>query len=120
MPKLRITQDTITNQLQCPPPKQRIELCDTELPGLYIEVRATSPGEGTYYVRYKDPTGKTCHQKIGRTTDLSLAEARKKAKQLKAEIQLGADPRGEIRAQKAVITVDEFFRDHYFPFITPR
>ena len=43
--------------------KNRIEYCDTELPGLYIETRATSEGQGTWYLRYKDANGKTCHQK---------------------------------------------------------
>src|SRR5689334_10399770 len=103
MTTLKLTQDIIAQGLRCPPPHRRIELCDTELPGLYIEVRATSPGEGTYYLRYKDTAGKTCHQKIGRTTNTNLVEARKKARTLRAEIQLGADPRGNAKAAKAVI-----------------
>ena len=41
MPILKLTQDTLTHHLTCPAPKSRIELCDTELPGLYIEVRLT-------------------------------------------------------------------------------
>ena len=120
MPIVKITQDFIAQSLQCPAGKTRIELCDIDLPGLYIEVRATSQGRGTYYLRYKDAAGKTCHQKIGRTTDMSLAEARRGAKTLKAEIQLGADPRGDVKAQRAVITVDAFFTDHYFPYVKPR
>lgn len=120
MPIKKLTSDVISNELHCPPGKLRIELCDTELPGLYIEVRSTSPGQGTYYLRYKDASGKTCHQKIGRTSDTTLTEGRKKARTLKAEIQLGADPRGEVKAQKAVITVDTFFTEHYFPYVKPR
>jgi hypothetical protein len=76
---VKLTQHIITNDLHCPDGKTRVELCDRELPGLYVEVRATNPGQGTYYLRYKDDTGKTCHQKVGRTTDIDLAEARKKA-----------------------------------------
>uniref|UniRef100_UPI003567720C Arm DNA-binding domain-containing protein n=1 Tax=Pontiella sp. TaxID=2837462 RepID=UPI003567720C len=79
------TADFIANQLQCSPGKGRVEYCDTDLPGLYIEVRATSPGEGTYYLRYKNDGGKTCHTKIGRSIDKTLLEARKQARQLKAE-----------------------------------
>lgn len=120
MPSIKLTSDVISNDLICPIGKLRIELCDTETPGFYIEVRSKSPGQGTYYLRYKDAKGKTCHQKIAKTTDMPLAEARKKAKTLKAEIQLGADPRGEVKAQKAVITVDTFFTDHYFPHVKPR
>ncbi len=109
MPIIKLTQQFITHDLQCPAGKTRIEFCDADMPGLYIEVRSTSPGQGTFYLRYKDSTGKTCHQKIGRSNEISLVDARKDAKILKAEIALGADPRGEEKARKAVLTYSEFF-----------
>jgi hypothetical protein len=102
------------------PERSRIELCDKDLPGLYVEVRVSNQGQGTYYLRYKDSTGKTSHQKIGRTTDMDLADARKKARHLKAEIALGANPSAEAKAQKEVPTLDAFFQQSYLPFITPR
>lgn len=83
-PIIKLNSSFITNNLKCPDEKRRIEYCDKSVPGLYIEVRATSPGEGTYYLRYKDPTGKTCHQKIGRTTEIKLEDARKKAKKVRS------------------------------------
>jgi integrase len=107
------------NHLQCPG-KRRIEYCDQDLPGLYIEVRHLSPGQGTYYLRYKDNNGKTRHQKLGRTTDISLADARKKAKTLKAEIALGSDPSGEEKARKAIPTLTEFMQGHFIPYVTLR
>ena len=103
--------------LVCPAGQRRIELVDTGGTGMYLEVRATSPGQGTYYLRYKDTNGKTCHQKIGRTDDVSLEAARRQAKTLKAEITLGADPRAEEKARKSVITFDEYFREHYLPHV---
>ena len=120
MPIIKLTQHIVNNDLRCPAGKSRIELCDQELPGLYIEVRATSPGQGTYYLRYKDNTGKTCHQKIARTSEMSLADARKKAKTLKAEIALGADPKAKSQASKAVPTYAEFFEQQYLPYVQPR
>ncbi|MGJ0484795.1 MAG: tyrosine-type recombinase/integrase [Methylomicrobium sp.] len=120
MAKFKLTQNFVNNDLQCPEGKARIEYVDADLPGLYIEVRATSPGQGTYYLRYKDATGKTCHQKLGRTTDLSLADAREMAKTQKADIALGADPRGEEKARKVVLTYAEFFEQHYLPYVKPR
>lgn len=120
MPILSLTAQHIAAGLTCPAGKQRIEYCDRELPGLYVEVRATSPGQGTYYLRYKDAAGKTCHQKIGRTSDVGLADARRRARELRAEVQLGADPRGEAKAQKAVPTLAVFFRDSYMPHVKPR
>ncbi len=121
MPVLKLTQLMIAQGLAGPGgDKPRVELCDADCPGLYIEVRATSPGQGTFYLRYKDAAGKTCHQKLGRTADMTLADARKAAKTQKAEIALGADPRGEHKARKAVITYADFFNDHYLPYVTPR
>jgi len=120
MPVIKLTQQIISSELMCSEGKQRIELCDIEVPGLYVLVSAVKPGQGTYFLRYKDTNGKTCHQKIGRTTDVELADARKRAKQLKAEIHLGADPRGQARTQKDVPTLDSFFAEHYEPFAKPR
>ena len=120
MPIVKLNQQSISNHLQCPANKNRIEYCDEELPGLYVEVRFTSPGQGTYYLRYKDNTGKNCHQKIGRTTDINLTEARKQARTLKAEIALGADPRAEEKSRQTVLTFADFFEQHYLPYVRPR
>ena len=62
----------VPDKLVCAAGLRRQELVDIGGTGLYLEVRATSPGQGTYYLRYKDANGKTCHQKIGRTTDMDL------------------------------------------------
>lgn len=120
MPVVKITESFIANELKCPNGKSRIEFCDRDLPGLYLEVRATSPGQGTYYLRYKNESNTTAHQKIGRTSEISLGEARKRARLQKAEILQGSDPRGEEKARKAVITFTEFFEQHYLPFVMSR
>lgn len=116
MPVVKLTDTFITKELKCPDSVARIEYCDADRTGLYVEVRATSPGQGTYYLRYKNALNKTAHQKLGRTTEISLAEARKRAKLQKAAIVQGADPRAEERARKAVITFSDFFDDHYLPY----
>lgn len=120
MPVLKLTTTMLPQVLQCPEAKARIELCDADCPGLYIEVRATSQGQGTYYLRYKDGTGKTCHQRIGVTNEVTLSDARKQAKTLKAEIALGANPKGAEKAKKVMLTYSVFFNDHYLPYVTPR
>jgi integrase len=120
MSLVRLNQQFIGNNLFTHENKSRVEYCDTELPGLYVEVRASNEGHGTYYLRYKDSTGKTCHQKLGKTTDIDLAEARKRTRHLKAEISLGANPRGEVKKGLAVITFDKFFVEHYLPYVKPR
>lgn len=117
--KIKLTQNLITSDLQCPEGKRRIEFCDTEVPGLYVEVRATNQGTGTAYYRYKDIHGKTCHAKIAKLTDLPLSEIKKKARSLRAEVALGADPSGQKKAQKAVLTLDELWLE-YEAFARPR
>ncbi|NQW00887.1 MAG: tyrosine-type recombinase/integrase [Rhodospirillales bacterium] len=112
--------ETIVNQLTCPDGKSRMECCDLSLPGLYVLVRAESDIK-TYYLRYKNSLGKTAHQKIGRTTDIALAAARKKAKALKADILAnGLDPKAVAKADTNALTLDDFWKDHYLPFATPR
>lgn len=120
MPTLTLTAAFLASGLNCPPDQSRIEYCDLDLPGLYVEVRSKSQGQGTFYLRYKDALRKTCHQKVGRTSDIGLAEARKRARELKAEIQLGADPRGDLKARKAVPTFTDFFDDAYTQYAKPR
>ena len=120
MPIVKLTE-AMVHSLTCPPGKTRVEFCDSEMPGLYIDVRASNPGTGVYYFRHKDKNGKTCHQRLGRVCDLDFPEARKMAKTLKADIIVnGADPRAEAKAQKAVLTFSEFFSNHYLPYVKPR
>jgi integrase len=120
MPIVKLTE-AMVHSLTCPPGKTRVEFCDSEMPGLYVDVRASNPGTGVYYFRYKDKNGKTCHQRLGRVCDLDFPEARKLAKTLKADIIVnGADPRAEAKAEKAVLTFNEFFTNHYLPYVKPR
>ncbi len=120
MPKIQLSQQFINKSLTCPSPKSRIEYCDTTFPGLYVEVRSTSLGKGTFYLRYKNCHGKTCHQKLGRTYELTLGEARKRAKTLKAEILLGADPRAEAKRNKDTPLFNIFIHEQYLPYVKTR
>lgn len=120
MPVTHLTTAFLSNGLHCPTGKRRIEYVSDDRSGLYIEVRSTSPGQGTWYLRYKNDAGKTCHAKLGRTTDLELPDARKAARTLKAHIQLGADPSGDAKARKAVPTLNDFFESQYLPYAKPR
>ena len=117
MPARKFNEVLIKSGLICPPGKSRVEYTDVARTGLYIEVRATSSGQGTYYYRYKDSTGKTRHTKIGRTTDISLKEAKTKLKELRARVHLGADPSAEARAQKQSMTWEDFFEKRYLPHV---
>lgn len=122
MPIIKLTPRFIQQELICPTGKPRIEFCDSELPGLYIEVRAASPNQGTYYLRYKNEHGKTAHHKLGKTGELSLADARIQAITAKAELLKGNplktgasvfDP--VVTRKKGPMTFADFFINRYMP-----
>jgi len=112
MPIVNLTQNMLPT-LKCPEGKTRIEYCDRDLAGLLLEVRPN--GASTYHLRYK-ANGQTKYVKLGTGSLITLADARKKAKALKAEIALGADPRGEAKAKRAIPTLTQFFNDTYLPY----
>lgn len=108
--------DAIVKSAKCDNQK-RIELCDTVVKGLLLEVRPS--GSATYSVRYKKD-GQTKYAPIGSSSIVTLAEARKRAKAIRAEIALGADPRGELKKQRQMLTLEEFWTKHYTVYAAPR
>jgi integrase len=115
MAKVKLTQTYVDNLPPVPEGKIKIEWCDTALPGLLLEQRATNSEWASFRLRYKDAAGKTSYISIGRSCDISLQEAREKAKKLKAEIQLGADPAAEKRERKQLPIWNTFFDNWYLP-----
>ena len=47
----------VPNKLLCPEGLRKQELVDVGGTGLYCQVLATSPGRGTYFLRYKNANG---------------------------------------------------------------
>ena len=92
---------------------KRIELVSNDRSGLYIEVRESSKNEGTYYLRYKDGNNKTCHHNLGKTTSISLAEARKKVIEFKADITNRANSKDSLINKKGVMTLDTLWTEYY-------
>jgi len=115
----KLTQEGIS-KLRCPEDKRSVQVCDAQHRGLLLELRR-SDNRPTWYVRYKSrDTGKTRYVRLGHFPDVSLTEAREKAKDVQAEIRLGADPRAADNAKKAVPTFSEFFEEEYLPFAKSR
>ena len=79
-----------------------------------MEVRATRPGQGTYYMRWKR-NGKTCHEKLGRTTDISLEKARARVETLKAEQLLGIDRWADEKAKRSVPLFSDYMINSFLP-----
>ena len=83
---VKLTQKYIDQGGHCPDGRKQVECCDTEVRGFYALYSHVSPKNGTYYLRYKNESGKTTHKKIARTDELSLKDARDNAKLLKLQI----------------------------------
>jgi len=96
------------------------ELVDEGGTGLYLNVSHT--GSKTFYMRYRSSENgnKSTHIKLGRATDITLAQARTKVKKLRAEIALGDDPQAKVKKQRNEMTYRDFMLNDYFPYITPR
>jgi integrase len=120
MPVIKLTQEGIS-KLRCPEGKRSVQVCDSQHRGLLLELRR-DPEHPTWYVRYrsKDQSNRTRYTRLGHFPDLSLADARERAKDVQAEIRLGADPRAEEDAKKAVPTFSEFMIGPYFDHIRTR
>jgi integrase len=115
MPIVKLTTQIVQNDMShYLNGKNRIELCDTLVQNLYLEVRSTNTGSGTFYLRFKGTDGKTRHHRIGTTVDTPLTDARQKATVLKAEIANNPDF-GKKQATKVMPTFGQFFLEHYMP-----
>lgn len=101
---------TVVATVSCPPGKRRLDVYCTHNRGLVLEVRPS--GGRTYYVRATGPDGKLRNPKIGRADQISFEQARKKARQLVAEIALGGDPNAEKKVQRSVITYNDLADRH--------
>ncbi|WP_371376803.1 tyrosine-type recombinase/integrase [Thalassotalea aquiviva] len=111
-----ITPEFIRTGLVCPKDKTRIEFVCGKTPGFFVEVRNKSQGKGTYYLRYKDNSGKTCTVKIGTTAGTKLSVAKAKVLELKAEINSGKSPKEERDKRRNVMTYSEFMLERYLPY----
>ncbi|MFZ4482127.1 MAG: Arm DNA-binding domain-containing protein, partial [Rhodoferax sp.] len=122
MTTIHLTPDFLAHGLLCPEGKSRVEFCDTDTSarGLYLEVSASRPGQGIFRLRYRDASGKTCHAKLGRTSEITLDAARKQAASLKAQIAVGTNPKAKEEPKLEELTFEKFFDDHYYPYVTSR
>ncbi len=120
-----LDQHYIDTQLVCPSGKSQFEVVDPQGTGLYIEVRASAPNRGTYYVRCT-VGGKTARKRLGLATEMTLEQARAEVPQAKADMRNGISavpdsrpmPRlapPNLAATSAVLTLDDFWTKHYSP-----
>ncbi len=116
MPVVNFTPAFMATGLVCPPDKPRIEYSVADEPGLFVECRSSAKAVPTWWLRLKCPIkGTNIYKRLGTVKELSLTQARKQARQLKAEH--AAAPKQPIEAAHTVgsMTLATFMADHYFP-----
>src|SRR5579875_76382 len=114
MPQVALSAGFV-RRAQCPPGRRKIAYFDAAQRGFMLEVRAT--GGKTFYQRYTDARGRERQYKIGPADVLSLAQARRKARQVLAEALLGPDPQARRRELRAVPRLSAFAHERYLPFV---
>lgn len=114
MPKVKLTEKLLEHT-HCPSHKRTINLIDTDTHGLIVELRAN--GTGTFYLRYNDLRGKRRHYRLGRTSGLSVADARKAAQRLNGQIAMGLDPQEDKTEHRATPLVSSFVLESFLPYL---
>jgi integrase len=85
-------------KLGCPPDQKEVFHWDTELRGFGLRCFAT--GARRFFVQYRAKTGAQRRVSLGSADDVKLDAARDKARELLAQVHLGGDPEGEVRAAR--------------------
>lgn len=115
MPRMTFT-DAAVRALQAPPVAQ-ITYLDSATRGFGLRIAAG--GARTWTFTYRQ--GKRVRRlTLGCYPELSLADARRKAKTARAEADLGHDPAGERRAQREAATFAELVSDYIERHAKPR
>lgn len=116
MPKQVLTQSFV-DKVKCDSSKPKVDYFDTKVSGLVLKVLIS--GKKSYYLRYQDKRGKVTEKRLSPVdaTALQLNEARALATGYLNKIAVGDDPFATKAELKQVITVADFVKNHYLPFI---
>lgn len=108
-----ITRDLVARPPPVPAGQSKVRVFDDRLAGFFIEVRPS--GAVTFYVRYRDARRRQRDVRIGRLGEVTLDQARRRAKEIRAAAALGDDPAAELDRLRAVPTFGSFMQDRYLP-----
>jgi integrase len=79
--------------------------------------RGAELGTKTYFLRYQNQRGERKQLKLGRTTDLSVTQARKLVQHKLGLVAMGRDPLEELRTMRQVPTLREFAQNRYLAYV---
>lgn len=113
--------DAVVKKLPTPETASKIYY-DGTVPG--FGARVTAGGSRAYILNYKvRGTGRERRYTIGDCANWTIGQARKKARDLRHEIDDGADPLGDLQDERAAPTVaaliDRFTAEHVEPRLRP-
>lgn len=109
MPKVKL-DSAFCLTASCAPGKKRTDYYDTSLTGFVLECRAS--GGKTFALRYFTEQGQQKQLKIGTYGEITFDQARKRAKELRANVVLKGDPVAEKVERKAIPTYNELADQH--------
>lgn len=115
MPVVSFTPAFMASGLVCPPGKTRIEYTDEDESGLFVECRASLTAVPTWYLRQKNDRGTNRYTNLGTIREVTLAQARKQARALKAAHVLAPKPAPMTKPSVQSMTLEVFMREHYMP-----
>ena len=109
MPQVELTDKFC--QSAKPGAGRKTDYFDTTVKGLCL--RASAGGAASFFLVFTKPgDGGRAWLKLGRYPELKLAEARKKARDARAEVGEGIDPLAEKRAHAASATVSDLVENY--------
>lgn len=91
---------------------------DPKIAGLYLKV--TPKGRKVFVYRYRTEFGRQRKVNIGKFSEFTVAEVRRKALALAADISSGSDPASERLDKRHAITVTEFSEKYLKEQVKPR
>ena len=105
--------DDLVAALTCPPVRAHLEVFDTLMRGLYVDVLAN--GRMAFRVRYRQDGKKRVHT-LGNARLLTVAEARDLASTALRKVIAGGDPKA-VDLPIDGPTIAHFFTQQYLPFV---
>lgn len=105
--------DDLVATLACPPGRAHIEIFDTLMRGLYVDVLAN--GRMAFRVRYRQDGKKRGHT-LGNARLLTVAEARDLARTALRKVIAGGDPKA-VDMPIDGPTIAHFFTQQYLPYV---
>ncbi len=112
MPVHKLSDDLVAT-LTCPQGRAHIEVFDTLMRGLYVDVLAN--GRMAFRVRYRQNGKKRAHT-LGNARLLTVAEARDLARTALRKVIAGGDPKA-VDLPIDGPTITHFFTQQYLPFV---